>query len=103
MGEVPPQLLMLFKGDLARRALVKPAAITVVSATERQWPDGSLGCAQPGQMYTQAIVPGYRVLLQANGETYAYHADRRGHFIVCAGGQALPPAKEQMNTPPPAQ
>jgi hypothetical protein len=101
-GEVPPQLLELFKDDLARRALVKPEAIKVLGATEQQWPDGALGCPQPGQMYTQIIVPGYRVLLQASGETYAYHSDRRGRFIVCAGGQSLSPVKEQMKTPPPA-
>lgn len=102
-GEVPPQLLALFKDDLARRALVKAQDITVLSATEKQWPDGSMGCPQPDHVYTQAVIPGYRVLLQASGETYAYHSDQRGHFIVCAGGKALSPAKQQMQSPPPAE
>lgn len=92
-GEVPQQLLALFRDDLARRALVKPETITVVSATEQQWPDGALGCPKPGQMYAQMIVPGYRVMLQAAGERYAYHSDQRGNFVVCANGLALPPAK----------
>jgi hypothetical protein len=98
-GEVPQQLLALFRDDLARRALVKPDTITVVSATEQQWPDGSLGCAKPGEMYTQMIVPGYRVVLQAGGEKYAYHSDQRGKFVVCANGLALPPAQQQMKSP----
>src|SRR5688500_8329755 len=68
-GEVPQQILALFRDDLARRALVKPEAITVVSSTEQQWPDGSLGCPKPGEMYTQMIVPGYRVVLQAGGRS----------------------------------
>lgn len=93
-GEVPQQILALFRDDLARRALVKPETITVVSSTEQQWPDGSLGCPKPGEMYTQMIVPGYRVVLQAGGEKYAYHSDQRGKFVVCANGLALPPAKE---------
>jgi hypothetical protein len=97
-GEVPQQILSLFRDDLARRALVKPETITVVSATEQQWPDGSLGCPKPGQMYPQMIVPGYRVVLQAGGEKYAYHSDQRGKFIVCANGLALPPAKQQMDS-----
>jgi hypothetical protein len=46
-GEVPPQVLALLQDDLARRALVKHEAITVVSATEQQWPDGAMGCPQP--------------------------------------------------------
>ena len=98
-GEVPQQILALFRDDLARRALVKPETITVVSATEQQWPDGSMGCRKPGEMYTQMIVPGYRVLLQAAGEKYAYHSDRRGNFVVCANGLALPPAKQQVKSP----
>ena len=102
-GEVPPQLLALFQDDLARRALVKPDAITVVSATEQQWSDGAMGCPQPGQMYTQAIVPGYRVVMQANGNRYAYHSDRRGNFIVCSNGLAFKSVKEQVKGEKPAQ
>jgi hypothetical protein len=98
-GEVPQQILALFRDDLARRALVKPETITVVGAAELQWPDGSLGCPKPGEMYTQMIVPGYRVVLQANGERYAYHSDQRGKFVVCANGLALPPAQQQMKSP----
>jgi hypothetical protein len=98
-GEVPQPILELFRDDLARRALVKPETITVVSATEQQWPDGAMGCPKPGEMYPQMIVPGYRVVLQAGGEKYAYHSDRRGNFVVCANGLALPPAKRQMQSP----
>jgi len=93
-GEVPAQLLAILQDDLTRRALVKHDAITVVSATEQQWSDGAMGCPQPGQMYTQMIVPGYRVVLQANGDRYAYHSDRRGNFIVCSNGLAFDPVKE---------
>lgn len=101
-GEVPPQLLAIFQDDLARRALVKPDAITVVSATEQQWPDGAMGCAQPGEMYTQMIVPGYRVVLQASGNRYSYHSDTRGNFVVCSNGMAFKPVKEQMKGKLPA-
>jgi len=92
-GEVPPQLLAIFQDDLARRAQVKHDAITVVSATEQQWSDSAMGCPQPGQMYAQMIVPGYRVVLQANGERYAYHSDRSGTFVVCSNGLAFEPMK----------
>lgn len=102
-GEVPPQLLAIFQDDLARRALVKHDAITVVSATEHEWPDGAMGCPQPGQMYTQMLVPGYRVVLQAAGNRYAYHSDRRGNFIVCSNGLAFQPVKDQVKDKAPAE
>lgn len=101
-GEVPQQLLAIFQDDLARRASVKPDAITVVSATEQQWPDGALGCPQPGQMYTQMIVPGYRVVLQASGNRYSYHSDTRGNFVVCSNGMAFKPVREPIKGKLPA-
>lgn len=101
-GEVPQQILAIFQDDLARRALVKHEEITVVSATEQQWSDGALGCRQPGQMYTQMIVPGYRVVLEAAGNRYDYHSDRRGNFIVCSSGMPFPPVKQQDKEPAPA-
>lgn len=102
-GEVPPQLLAIFQDDLARRALVKHETITLVSATEQHWPNGALGCPQPGMMYTQAIVPGYRVVLQAAGEKYAYHSDLRGNFVVCSAGLSFPPAKDQAKQRSPTE
>ncbi|MET0534656.1 MAG: hypothetical protein ABW171_10565 [Steroidobacter sp.] len=93
-GEVPQQILAIFRDDLARRASVNPETITVVSSTEQQWPDAAMGCPKPDEMYAQMIVPGYRVVLQASGEKYAYHADQNGNFVVCANGLALPPAKQ---------
>ncbi len=102
-GEVPQQLLAIFQDDLTRRARVKHDAITVVSATEQQWPDSAMGCPQPGMMYSQMIVPGYRVVLQASGNRYAYHSDRGGNFIVCSNGLAFKPVKEAARGEPPAE
>lgn len=59
--------------DAAARAGVDPDAITVLVAERVEWSDGSLGCPEPGMMYTQAIVPGYRVVLDAAGDQLHYH------------------------------
>lgn len=62
------------KTDLRNRvSALKDDAIRVVSAEEVVWNDGSLGCPEPGMMYTMALVPGYRVVLEAEGRTYNYH------------------------------
>ena len=80
--EAPAALLATVKDDLARRLLVKPEIITVVSALEVTWPDGGLGCGRPGEMYTQATVPGYRIILAAADKQYPYHSDLRGRFVL---------------------
>jgi len=53
-------------------------AIDVMSAERVTWNDGSLGCPSHGRSYTQALVPGYRVLLEHDNSEYAFHgADNR--------------------------
>ena len=70
------------KADLAGRLGVQPGQITLVSSEEVTWPDGSLGCPQPGMHYTQALVDGTRIVLAAGGKQYNYHAGgRRGPFL----------------------
>jgi hypothetical protein len=58
------------------------------------WADGSLGCAQAGQKYSMAQVPGWRLVWRAAGRDWAYHASGRGGFVYCEHprGQGLPGA-----------
>jgi hypothetical protein len=58
--------------DVAQRAGVPVDQVTVISAEEKTFPDGSLGCPVPGMAYTQAIVDGYRIVAEAGGTTYDY-------------------------------
>lgn len=62
---------------------VEADEITVVSAQPVTWRDGSLGCPQEGGSYTQALVPGYRVVLDIGGDEVHYHAGRDGEFFPC--------------------
>lgn len=59
--------------DLAATTGVDEAEVEVVSAEEVTWADGSLGCPEPDGMYTQALVPGYRIVLSVAGDEVAYH------------------------------
>lgn len=85
-NEAPASLVAEMTADLSGRLGIGEAAISVHSAESVVWPDGSMGCPQPGMMYTMALVPGYRVVLEAGGELYDYHASERGGFILCEGG-----------------
>ncbi len=64
--------------DLADRLGVSADAITVVNVEEIDWPDSALGLPEPGMMYPQAIVPGYLIVLGAQGREFEYHAARQG-------------------------
>ena len=71
--------------DLARRLDVSPDAVTVVEALAVTWPDGSLGCPAPGMMYTQVLVDGTFVLLEAGGQRYEYHGGNP--LFLCEPGK----------------
>lgn len=77
--------------DAASRMNVDRAAIEVVRAEPVTWSDGSLGCPAPGMQYTQALVPGYRVLLRAGGEMLDYHAAANGHLALCPPERVIDP------------
>lgn len=57
---------------------VDRAAIEVTTTELVTWPDGALGCPEPDQMYTQALVEGYRIVLTVDGEDVAFHGAAGG-------------------------
>jgi hypothetical protein len=69
--------------------------LKVVSADAVVWADGSIGCAQPGMNYTMALVPGYRIVIEARGQTLDYHATERGYLILCPPGRSAGTAREE--------
>lgn len=78
--------------DLAQRLTLDASAIEVSSATLVEWPDSSLGCPQPGMQYAQMLTDGARIVLNARGKQYRYHA----------GGSRMPFLCEQPVEEPPS-
>lgn len=69
--------------DAAGRLGVDPSAVIIVEARTQTFPDGSLGCPQPGEMYTQALVDGYQVIVDAGGSRLDYRGSGPGQFRLC--------------------
>jgi hypothetical protein len=69
--------------DLAEFLGVSIDVIDWVSSEEVEWPNGSLGCPQPGVSYTQAIVNGSLIVLEVNGVPYEYHSGTGREAFLC--------------------
>jgi hypothetical protein len=80
---VPQGILDAVLADAAARTGVPVADITVVEATSVTWPNGALGCPQPGMMYTEMIVPGYHVIVEAGGKQLDYRFGMNGTPSLC--------------------
>ncbi|MGQ0609440.1 MAG: hypothetical protein ACT4OQ_13410 [Chloroflexota bacterium] len=85
IGEVPAEQLDAILDDAARRTGVDAAELETIRASAMTWPDGSLGCPEPGQTYTQALVDGYHVVVDAADESLDYRATTSGSFRLCEG------------------
>jgi hypothetical protein len=68
--------------------------IKVVSSEQMEWPDSCLGAAAAGEMCLQVITPGYKVVMQANGQQYIYHTDDTGKSLRLEDSPK-PPAGEK--------
>lgn len=84
-------MLLALRTDAARRAGAAESAVKIASVQPVTWPDASIGCPQPGMAYAQLLVPGWRVVLEAGGRRWDYHAARGGLWLHCPPGQAQPP------------
>lgn len=83
-GEVPEDLLDKIYVDLEQNVGADRSAFTLVRGEAVQWSDGSLGCPEPGQMYTQAVVGGFHVVIEYAGKQYDYRSSERGYFVLCS-------------------
>jgi hypothetical protein len=85
------------RADAAARSGSPASQLKVVTLESVTWPDGSLGCPQPGMAYTQALVPGYRVRLQVGDEVWDYHASERGGIVRCPAARSQEPGPGLRN------
>jgi hypothetical protein len=81
--------------DLARRLSLDVDQIELVEVQAVVWPDGAMGCPQPGMVYTQLQQDGLLIRLRVGKVTYNYHSGgSRGPFLCekpAAGDNPLPP------------
>ena len=82
-ASVPAPVLAAVVADAARRTGTAPADVTVVTAKGVTWPNGALGCPQPGFMYTQMVQPGYQVVVEAGGTRLDYRVGMSGAPQLC--------------------
>jgi len=84
---IPREVRRAVVADAAKRFNVAESAVVLTSAEQVTWPDGSLGCPEPGRMYTQMLVEGFRVSAKTTEGELLYHTDSRGNVANCASGK----------------
>lgn len=87
-----PPAVQAARGALARDQAVPVSRVTVVSFTPVEWRNGCLEVDRDERPCTDVIVPGYRVILSVDGQTFEYRTNLDGSQVVFAGPvMAMPP------------
>lgn len=60
---------------------IHPDKIKLVSAEKTEWSDGCLEVAQDGELCIKMLVPGYKIVLDADGTIMVFHTDKTGSSI----------------------
>jgi hypothetical protein len=82
-AQVPRDVRRAVVADAAKRFGVSANAVVITRAEQVTWSDGSLGCPEPGRMYTQALVPGFRLTATSSAGALVYHSDGQGRVVTC--------------------
>ena len=100
LAELPRELRRIVVADAAKKLGVKESAIVLTRAEHVTWNDGALGCPQPGMGYSQALVPGYRVVARTDARELVYHTDESRGAVACPQPRSRTP--RDPSKPPPA-
>ena len=80
---VPAAIFESVQDEASRLAGVPVDQLELVRADPITWPNGSLGCPKPGEMYTQALASGFWIVFREGTETYDFRVGRDGSFSRC--------------------
>lgn len=84
----------LVKEDLVRKLNIEIQKIGFLKAQKEKWGNTSLGCPQPGVMYSEVITEGWQIFLQVYGVVYDYRVGRPSsvyeyYVTPCQSGNQL--------------
>lgn len=76
-----PQAVSKAREFVAGELGIAVESVSVISFESVEWPDRCLGVIIKGQMCAQGVTPGYRIILEAQGQTYEVHTDETGESL----------------------
>jgi hypothetical protein len=90
-GAEPPEAIQAVLWQLAGQFRVHPDLVHLVRWERVDWPDGCLGIPMRDAC-TQAVVPGYRIVVEVGGQEYEYNStlpDAQPYRLLLAAGPDL--------------
>ena len=80
-SNLPPNVVKAVLQDLSQKAQIPLNQLTITKAKRELWSNGCLDLAQEGEFCTQAMVPGWRVFVSGDDQTWIYRTDGEGRSL----------------------
>jgi hypothetical protein len=84
LENVPPEAVQIVVNKLSQDAGISINQIQIMDFEQVEWADACLEVPQTGQECVQVITPGFRVVLEVDGQEYEFHSNEDGTVIVQA-------------------
>jgi hypothetical protein len=101
LGPTAQRLVDVAAADLVERfdlsTLSPDNPIVVAVAEEVTWRDSALGCPMKDMQYMQVLTPGFRIVLEFEGTSYAYHSGAGGDPSYCASPETPAPSAAPLD------
>lgn len=67
--------------DVARRQGILTRQLQITDYNQQSWRDGCLELPQPDELCTQALVPGWRIVVSNGRQNWVYHTNQTGSAV----------------------
>ena len=81
LDAVPPEVLLAAQQFLAEQLTVAADQVQLIEFEQAEWPDSCLGLGQANESCLAATTPGFRLVLEINGQRFEIRTDATGSEI----------------------
>jgi len=86
IASVPRAVRRAVVADAAQRFKVAQSEVVLTQAEKVTWNDAALGCPEPGRMYAQMLVEGFRISAKTSAGNLVYNTGG-GNITSCGAAQ----------------
>jgi hypothetical protein len=82
--------------DVSRKENIPQNRLRIIGYSQETWRNGCLEVLKPGEMCTQALVPGYKVTVADGSQRWIYHTNNNGRNLRLASGSNSGDSNSQL-------
>jgi len=86
-NDLPRRVEAAVLRDASKRWQISLKDLEIVESTPQTWNNGCLGVSQPDEICTQALVPGWKVVVSDGKQKWIYHTNSNGRLLRIASTQ----------------